>query len=84
MRANLQGMQANTTALERAFELARSGACISIVEIKQRLNAEGYSNDVIVGRQLLAQLKAVIEKARGTPPATHGPLWQFAFRRRTE
>ena len=63
MRANLQGMQANTTALERAFELARSQACISIVEIKQRLNAEGYSNDVIMGRQLLAQLKAVIEKA---------------------
>ena len=66
MRANLQGMQANTTALERAFELARSGACISIVEIKQRLNAEGYSNDVITGRQLLAHLKAVIEKARGS------------------
>ena len=66
MRANLQGMQANTTALERAFELARSGACISIVEIKQRLNAEGYSNDVVMGRQLLAQLKAVIEKARGS------------------
>jgi len=48
-------MQANTTALERAFELARSGACVSIVEI-----------NVIMGRQLLAQLKAVIEKARGS------------------
>ena len=62
----LQGMQANTTALERAFELARSGACVSIVEIKQRLKAEGYSRNVIMGRQLLAQLKAVIEKARGS------------------
>ena len=30
-------MRANTTALERAFELARSGACISVAEIKQRL-----------------------------------------------
>ncbi len=66
-RANLKIMQVNTTALERAFELARSGACISIIEIKQRLKAEGYSDNVIMGRQLLAQLKAVIEETRGSP-----------------
>jgi hypothetical protein len=68
-------MQANTTAVERAFELARSGACISIVEIKKRLNAEGYSNDVIMGRQLLAQLKAVIEKARGRHCHSNALAW---------
>ena len=56
MRANLQGMQPNTTALKRAFELARSGASISIVEIKQRLNAEGYSNDVMMGRWLPSEI----------------------------
>ena len=40
-------MQPNTSALERAFELARCGTCTSIKEIKQRLNAEGYWSDVI-------------------------------------
>ena len=54
-------MQPNTTALERAFELARCGTCTSIKEIKQRLNAEGYWKDVIEGRQLGQQLRGLIE-----------------------
>ena len=54
-------MQPNTTALERAFELARCGTCTSIKDIKQRLNAEGYWNDVIEGRQLDQQLRGLIE-----------------------
>jgi len=36
-------MQPNTNAIERAFELAKSGQCTSVVEIKRRLRAEGYS-----------------------------------------
>ena len=54
-------MQTNTTALERAFELARCGMCTSIKEIKQRLNAEGYWSEVIEGRQLGQQLRGLIE-----------------------
>ena len=58
-------MQPNTTALERAFELARCGTCTKISEIKQRLSAEGYWTDTIEGRGLDQQLRALIETARG-------------------
>ena len=30
--------------VERAFQLARTGACHSVVEIRQRLSAEGYES----------------------------------------
>ena len=43
-------MQPNTTALERAFELARCEICTTISEIKQRLTAEGYWTDTIEER----------------------------------
>jgi hypothetical protein len=55
-------MQANTTAI--AFELAKSGQCVSVAEIKRRLHAEGYFADQIEGRELGAQLKATIDAAR--------------------
>ena len=32
----------NITTLERAFQLARSGQCSTLDDIKQRLKAEGY------------------------------------------
>ena len=57
-------MQPNTTALERAFELTKSGKCRSIEEIKSRLSAEGYWSDVIEGRRLVQQLRALMETAR--------------------
>ena len=57
-------MQANTTAIERAFELAKSGQCVSVAEIKRRLHAEGYFADQIEGRALSEQLKAAIDAAR--------------------
>jgi hypothetical protein len=52
----LSCMEPNVTALERAFALARSGRCRSVKEIRARLQAEGYSQNVVVGRYLLAQL----------------------------
>lgn len=30
--------------VERAFELARSGTCLSMEDIRRRLKAEGYEN----------------------------------------
>ena len=57
-------MRPNTTALERAFELAGCGICTTISEIKQRLGAEGYWTDTIEGRGLAQQLRALIETAR--------------------
>jgi len=59
-------MQANTTAIERAFELAKSGRYVNVGEIKYRLHVEGYFADAITGTQLCEQLKAIIDTARKT------------------
>ena len=36
------GMYDKPTTLERAFELARSGECTGVAQIRVRLRAEGY------------------------------------------
>jgi hypothetical protein len=59
-------MQANTTAIERAFELAKTGRYLTVEEIRNRLLAEGYFAAAITGPQLSGQLKALIETARKT------------------
>jgi hypothetical protein len=51
------------TAVERAFQLARSSACTCVKDIKERLMAEGYAANQISGRVLSKQLAALI-KAR--------------------
>jgi len=56
-------MDVNKTALERAFELARSGTCSSVALLVRRLNAEGYSGAQVDGRQLRKQLARLIEEA---------------------
>jgi hypothetical protein len=53
------------TSLERAFELARSGRCATIHEIKQNLKAEFYDPHIIEGRSLRAQLRALIAASGG-------------------
>ena len=64
MRCYMLGaMDHDITAVERAFQLARSGACTCVKDIKERLMAEGYSADQISGRELSKQLEALI-KAR--------------------
>jgi hypothetical protein len=50
--------------LERAFQLARSGDCASVSDIKKRLIAEGFSAEQITGRFLSRQLKALILAAQ--------------------
>jgi hypothetical protein len=56
-----------TTALERAFELARSGNFDSVTELKKRLKAEGYPEYEFEGRALSRQLSKLIHEARGLP-----------------
>jgi hypothetical protein len=56
-------MHINKTALERAFELARSGACANVALIVRRLNSEGYLGAQVDGRQLKKQLARIIEEA---------------------
>ena len=57
-------MNHNITALERAFQLAESGECDSVPDLKKRLQAEGYSTSQIVGRELSRQLRGLITVAR--------------------
>jgi hypothetical protein len=57
-------MDPTVTALERAFDLAKSGSCASVADIKRRLKAEGYSIDQITGNALARQLDALVKAAR--------------------
>ena len=57
-------MDVRTTALERAFQLAKSGACISVAALKKQLKAEGYSTNQITGPTLNKQLVALIPSAQ--------------------
>jgi hypothetical protein len=52
------------TAIERAFDLARSGMVAGIEDIRANLKKEGYSPSAIEGRTLHKQLRALISAAR--------------------
>jgi hypothetical protein len=58
------GMDQKMTALERAFQLARSGRVAGLTEIVTSLNREGYSANQIEGRLLKRQLADLIKVAR--------------------
>jgi hypothetical protein len=58
------GMDQKMTALERAFQLARSGTVAGLTEIISSLNREGYSGSQIEGRLLKRQLADLIKAAR--------------------
>jgi hypothetical protein len=62
-------MEQNVNTLERAFELARSGKCASIKEIRTCLHSEGYSQGLIVGKYLSAQLRQLMLEAN---PKSYG------------
>jgi hypothetical protein len=57
-------MSTRPTSLERAFELAKSGQCATVEEIKKKLKAEGHCEYQIVGRTLSKQLRELIEAAK--------------------
>jgi hypothetical protein len=56
-------MEANKSSLERAFDLARSGTCLTIADIGRGLKSEGYSVADLEGRSLRRQLKELIRKS---------------------
>jgi hypothetical protein len=60
------GMDQRMTALERAFQLARSGSVAGLTEIVSSLNREGYAASQIEGRLLKRQLADLIKAARKT------------------
>jgi hypothetical protein len=56
-------MQHKMTALERAFQLARSGQVSGLSEIRRMLDREGYSGSQIEGPVLKRQLGTLIKTA---------------------
>lgn len=59
-------MQPRLTVLERAFELARSGECAGLGDIRARLKAEKFQgvDDQLYGRALVRQLKTLCDEAK--------------------
>jgi hypothetical protein len=59
-------MVSKPTTVERAFELARSGTCKSVEEIRKTLRAEGFEapESYLRGRSIGDQLRALIKEAR--------------------
>lgn len=57
-------MKPHLTALERAFELARSGKYTSITDLKRDLASEGYAANQIEGFSLSRQLRELMMAAR--------------------
>jgi hypothetical protein len=55
----------NVSALERAFQLAKSGQVLNVADIRTTLKREGYDAQAdLVGRSLKSQLKDLIRAAR--------------------
>jgi hypothetical protein len=57
-------MDQNVSAIERAFQLAKSGSCETVEIIKRQLRTEGYGITQITGSALLRQLRTLIKAAR--------------------
>ena len=60
-------MDSRISQLERAFELARSGRCATVAEIKRKLREEGYLDDQVEGRLLFSQLNSLMKKSAQVP-----------------
>lgn len=57
-------MKAKTSELERAFQLAKSGKYPTINDIRKQLSKEGYYNNQVSGRLLVAQIRELIRTAQ--------------------
>jgi hypothetical protein len=53
------------TALERAFDLARTGKYAGLSELRQQLKTEGYSIEQLSGPVLLRQLRELCVASAG-------------------
>jgi hypothetical protein len=59
-KRQIVAMDPSITELERAFQLAESGDCRTVDEIRKKLSSEGYYATQITGRGLRRQLQAII------------------------
>ncbi len=62
-------MSFRLTALERAYQLARSGACRTVTDVRQTLVVEGYERvqDALYGPALVSDLRKLCQ-AHYVPP----------------
>jgi hypothetical protein len=58
-------------ALERAFQIAKSGGAASVQDIKKSLRREGYDERAVEGYTLSRQLLRLIKDAK--PAGPHAP-----------
>lgn len=68
-----RGMDHRMTAVERAFQLAKSGQVAEFSEIVKALRGEGYSVDQLQGPMLKRQLADLIKTARARERLTNSP-----------
>lgn len=63
-------MNHRPTTLERAYQLAASGECDGVSDIKRQLNAEGYPDvqGQLYGASVTSALRKLAEKARAEAP----------------
>jgi hypothetical protein len=69
-------LESRISQLERAFELARSGRCATVADIKRKLREEGYQDDQVEGRLLFSQLNSLMRKSAGqtSPSSSSNPI----------
>ena len=63
-------MQQNKTCIERAFELANSGAYPTVGDIRKQLKAEHFDCAQVADRTISKQLKSLIVKATANGDAS--------------
>lgn len=56
-------MDVRVSQLERAFQLAQSGRCTTVADIKRKLREEGYQDDQVEGPLLFGQLNSLMKKS---------------------
>ena len=77
-------MTGEKSVVERAFDIAQSGTCKRILELRKALKSEGFSDNLIemhfTSPKLRKQLKALCQEARQkdpteqhAPPSASGP-----------
>jgi hypothetical protein len=74
-------MDPKVSAIERAFQMAKSGEVSNIEDIKTKLKREGYNpSDVYVGRSLNLQLRKLIKAAHSGPLSCPGAREQSGLK----
>jgi hypothetical protein len=65
-------MSGRTTLIERAFQLARSGDCPTVSDLRKALKAGGYDPRELYGPELIRQLRELCQASRTSGSAIEG------------